>query len=417
MRKTLILLTSSYPYGEGETFVANEVPYLASEFDRIIVLSNDTGSPRAHDLPPAATCVRRSYELGPWEKTASLGGLLAPPVWGEIGRIRARYRLPLDHRTLATVLVSWRKAREFARLLRTLAAAGPGEEVHAYSYWANDMALAAAVARERGWVRRAWCRAHGWDVYMDRTGYLPFREYLATRLDRLFFVSEDGLRHFESRLGRTYSSLAVSRLGTTPAYAGPIARSRPFTVLSCGALIPLKRTEMIPRALRLVAPEVRWVHVGDGPSRPELEAACRGLPARVRAELRGTMRNADVLALYGQLGPSLFLNVSRTEGLPVSMMEAMSAGVPVMATDVGGVREIVTDGVNGVLLPADPTPEHLAAALERFAELPEGEHVRYARKAWETWNSRFHAEKNYRAFLRLIGADRHEEHAERVEPH
>lgn len=404
MRKTLILLTSSYPYGEGETFVANEMPHLASRFDRIVVLTNDIRSRQAHEVPPSVTCVRRSYELSGWEKVLSLRGLFSPEVWREIRQVRARYRLPLDRKNLATLLVSWQKAGMFARLLRTLGGTDPDTEVHAYSYWANDMAVAAALARRLGWVNRACCRAHGWDVYMDRTGYLPFREFLATRLDRILFVSEDGQRHFESVLGRSYPSLAVARLGTPPTSPAPVARLRPFTVVSCSALIPLKRVELMAQALQLVTSEVRWVHVGDGPTRGAVEAACRGLPGRVRVELRGGMPNADVLALYQELRPSVFLNVSRTEGLPVSMMEAMSEGVPVMATDVGGVREIVVHGSNGVLLPADPTPGKLASALDRFAALPEAEHARHARAAWETWSTRFNADRNYRSFLSLLCA-------------
>jgi glycosyltransferase involved in cell wall biosynthesis len=175
-------------------------------------------------------------------------------------------------------------------------------------------------------------------------------------------------------------------------------------VFSCSALIPLKRVELVAQALHFVTSEVRWIHVGDGPMRGAVESACRGLPGRVRVELRGGMPNADVLALYAELRPSVFLNVSRSEGLPVSMMEAMSSGVPVIATDVGGVREIVSHGANGALLAADPTPAELASALDRFAALPEDAHARCAAAAWETWNTRFRADRNYETFVSLLCA-------------
>src|SRR5262249_47622259 len=155
-------LTSAYPYGEGETFVANEMPYLASAFDRIIVLSNDTTSEHARPFPIQVTCLRHPYELGSMQKVQSLLGLLSPTVWQEIRWIRKRYRRPLDRRILGTILVSWRKARKFARIIRWLAAWASEAEVHVYSYWANDMAVAAAMARRKTWVHRAYCRAHRW---------------------------------------------------------------------------------------------------------------------------------------------------------------------------------------------------------------------------------------------------------------
>ncbi len=402
MTKTLILLTSSYPFGRGEPFVADEMPYLASAFQRIIVVSNDTSGPLVHELPPSATRVRRSYELGAGSKAASVAGVFSPSVHEELRLVRDRYRIQVGRRVLATALVSWRKAHVFARLIRDLAHGVPDGEVHAYSHWANDMALAAAVARKKGWVHRAYCRAHGWDVYMNRTGYLPFRDYLARHLDHLVFVSEDGRDHFESLLGMSYASLSVARLGTPPSFPGPVGRPRPFTVLSCSGMIPLKRVDLIARALHLVASEVRWVHAGDGPARAEVEAACRGLPSRVQVELRGALPHAAVMRLYPEVRPALFLNVSMTEGIPVSMMEALSAGVPVMGTEVGGVRELVEPGANGVLLPSDPTPGDLGAALDRFAALPEAEHARLARGAWATWDEHFNAERNYPAFLRLV---------------
>jgi glycosyltransferase involved in cell wall biosynthesis len=266
------------------------------------------------------------------------------------------------------------------------------------------MAVAAAVARRKAWAQRAYCRAHGWDVYMDRGGFLPFRHLLATHLDHYLFVSEHGRRYFETLMGRSYPSVGCSRLGTPPVSPAPLARVRPFTLVSCSGLIPLKRVELIAEALSHVSSDVRWIHIGEGPSRGTVEAACAELPTHVKAELRGGLPNPDVLALYATLCPSLFLSLSRTEGLPVSMMEAMSAGIPVMSTDVGGVREIVSHGSNGVLLPPDPTPHGVASAIDAFASMPASEHARYAQRAWATWSADFNAGRNYETFLRMTQA-------------
>src|SRR5262249_17736874 len=153
--------------------------------------------------------------------------------------------------------------------------------------WASDMAVAAAVMRRKAWVHRAYCRAHEWDVYMDRVAFLPFRHFLATHLDGYLFVSEHGRPYFETLMGRSYPSVGRSPPGTSAVPAAPIARLRPFILVSCGGLIPRKRVELIAEALRHVSSAVRWIHIGEGPSRAAVEAACAKLPAHVNAELRG----------------------------------------------------------------------------------------------------------------------------------
>lgn len=408
--RVLVLFTASYPYGPGEPFITHEIPYLAAAFDEVVIVSNDAESPQAHSLPGSVSCLRMSYELPRRETVRAICGLLQREVRRELGIVRHRYGLPLTRRAWATVLVSWRKATRTAELLRDLAADRPGAEIHAYAYWADDMAVGAAMARRRGWVRRAVSRAHGWDVYHDRAepGFLPFRLYLATHLDHLRFVSEHGRRYFESLVG-PHPSVGCSRLGTPAAAEEPLGRRRPFTLVSCSRLIPLKRVDLIARSLAYVRAAVRWIHVGDGPARGVVEAICRDLPPHVSVELVGHLPNPEVLALYRSRRPSAFVNVSETEGLPVSIMEAMSVGLPVIGTDVGGVGEIVRHGGNGLLLRSEADPVEVAGAMDTIAELSEARYGRFAAAAWRTWREGFHAADNYREFVDLIlqeeGAD------------
>jgi glycosyltransferase involved in cell wall biosynthesis len=114
----------------------------------------------------------------------------------------------------------------------------------------------------------------------------------------------------------------------------------------------LSEEKDVVAAVRAVAalPGVRLAIVGDGPERAAVAAAAREL-ARDRVDLVGpvadpapTLAAADVLVLP-----------SRTEGIPAVLIEAGMSGVPVVATDVGGVREVVVPGETGLLVPpADP---------------------------------------------------------------
>lgn len=402
MRRTLIFLTSKYPYGDGEAFVANEIPYLEAAFDEVVIISNETdGAEVHHELPEGVTCMRVPYELSSADRLQTAFTLLDGEPREELRWVRTVYSLPVTHQVRNTVLVSWFKAKKFSRIVRRLGEERPGARIYAYSYWANDMALAVAVAKVRGWVDVAVCRAHGWDVYFERSvaGFLPFRRYLAENLDQYRFVSNHGLAYFRTREGRNHPSLGHSRLGTERVATEPLANRNPFVLISCSQMIPLKRVERIAETLERVRRRMTWIHIGDGPSRSSVERIVSRLPQNIRVEVPGPLANAEVLTTYRTRRPSLFVSLSDSEGMPVTIMEAMSAGVPVIATAVGGVPEMVLHRQNGLLLESDPEVADVSQAIQEFVDMPEAEYRTYAHAAWSTWNLHFNAEINYPRFI------------------
>jgi glycosyltransferase involved in cell wall biosynthesis len=121
----------------------------------------------------------------------------------------------------------------------------------------------------------------------------------------------------------------------------------PPTIVMVGRLVPAKDPLTLLDAVRRL-PEARLVYAGDGPLRSRIEASARdaGLDGRVsllgvRADIPSLLSNYDILAL-----PSLW------EGLPFAVIEGMMAGLPVVASRVGGVPELVEHGVTGFLVPA-----------------------------------------------------------------
>lgn len=113
---------------------------------------------------------------------------------------------------------------------------------------------------------------------------------------------------------------------------------------------PVKDQSMLLRAARLVAdvsPGFELDIVGDGPSRAHLEALCDELNLRPHVKFLGFRHDIDALLQQADL----FVLSSVTEGLSISLLEAMAAGLPIVATDVGGNSELVTRGVTGVLVP------------------------------------------------------------------
>jgi glycosyltransferase involved in cell wall biosynthesis len=131
----------------------------------------------------------------------------------------------------------------------------------------------------------------------------------------------------------------------------------------------MTRAKDLGTAIAAVAlvPEARLVVVGDGPDRSELERVAAASSAAGRIEFRGALPRDDALRVVA--GAEAGLLSSAWENLPHSAVEALSVGVPVVATSVGGVPEVVHDGENGLLVPPG-RPEQLAAAIRRLLEEP-----------------------------------------------
>ena len=123
-----------------------------------------------------------------------------------------------------------------------------------------------------------------------------------------------------------------------------------------GRLVPYKRPLLVAEAFRDLPHELTMV--GIGPQEAELRAA---LPANV--ELRAWISREELVGLYGEAAG--FLHVGE-EDFGITMVEALAAGAPVIALNTGGARDIVRDGVDGVLV-AEPTVATLRAAVERVA--------------------------------------------------
>jgi glycosyltransferase involved in cell wall biosynthesis len=145
-----------------------------------------------------------------------------------------------------------------------------------------------------------------------------------------------------------------------------------YVILFVGRLVERKGVRYLIDAVQRLSParRAKLVIIGDGPERQRLEEQIRGGRLEDRVELRGRVTAGELRQAYA--GASVFVLPSivdargDTEGLGVVLLEAMSYGVPVIGSNLGGITDIVTDGETGLLVPpADPVA--LAAALERLA--------------------------------------------------
>lgn len=173
-----------------------------------------------------------------------------------------------------------------------------------------------------------------------------------------------------------------------------------WVVGTVGRLDPYKNQAMLVRALApLLSSRLRLVIVGEGEARPEVEAAIAALPEPRWVVMTGT--RMDVPRLVHAF--DVFALPSRSEGLPLVVPEAMAAGLPVVATNVGGLPSVVDDGVTGLLVPVDEIA--LRTALGRLAAEPALAH-RLGARAREVALARYGADRMVEAYLALYAEAR-----------
>ena len=120
----------------------------------------------------------------------------------------------------------------------------------------------------------------------------------------------------------------------------------------------------------------------------------------VTYKFMGHVPNEQILQYYNDNKIDCLLLTSENEGLPVSIMEAESAGIPIIATNVGGISEMI-DG-NGLLLPANPTADEVADAIISCLTCSEDEKELMRRRSCEIWNSKFDAKCNAKTFVTYL---------------
>jgi glycosyltransferase involved in cell wall biosynthesis len=153
---------------------------------------------------------------------------------------------------------------------------------------------------------------------------------------------------------------------------------------------------------RIPDQSLQWHHFGDGELRESIELMTKKFPANIRVKFWGKVLNEDIHKFYRENPIDLFINVSDSEGIPVSIMEAQSFGIPVLATAVGGTPEIVTNE-NGWLIPGDATASQISNCIA--SAMYELSHTSTKRSAsLETWKNRYDADVNFSAFSELVAS-------------
>ncbi len=286
-----------------------------------------------------------------------------------------------------------------------------------YTYWFDEWNNILTYARKKNNHFNKFkliSRAHGFDLYDYRSKYskIPFRKNQLNFTDKIISISFDGYKYLTKKYPFFKSKFSFSRLGTDLIGQNPFSNSGPFVMVSCSSFIHLKRIDRIVELLSLIKIKVKWYHFGEGPLFEMIKSSTENLEENISVKLLGRVNNNDILNFYSMTAVNLFINLSDSEGIPVSIMEAISFSIPVIATDVGGVSEIVTEET-GLLFNKNPNLDKIADIINNFSE----ENIfssEFRIKVFNFWKKNYYSELNFQNFSNNINKTHSLEINERV---
>lgn len=402
----IYLFTDRYPYGRGETFVESELNTIARSGENVEITVIPTR--KAAEKRSLPENVRLCMMLADTPAERKFRALAAAAGSAHLWKLPFSSRRPKNGR-------QWRNA--LGGLYRayltwfTAARHRPFFEKADifYAYWLDNTAAGLSFVKSslKGFDKPLVCRAHGYDVFEEERGvFFPARESAFKYIDHIFPVSLPGADYLKQRYPQFSGKIEYRHLGVENRPCEP--RELPegyLRFVSCSNVIALKRLGLTANMLKRYAtlhPElnISWTHFGAGPLLDEVRAETfSGKPDNFTAAFEGAVPNAEILKRYETGEFDIFVSLSQSEGMPVSVIEAMSCCIPPLCTAAGGTGDAVDDKV-GFLLPLKPSYEDFAKGLRHILT----DYSTLSRMARDRQRESFSAERNFTDFYRFLSS-------------
>lgn len=405
---TVLFLTSAYPYFPGEQFIEDEIGYWAGQISTKIVIVPMTASGVPRNTPEGIevdlTLAHRVSLVG--KLKSAFAAIISNIFWKEVRFIYASKGL--EFRCYLQALRSVSNVMRIEKSLTHIHAKYENPNI-AYCYWNDAQAYAAVLLKRAGLISKIISRAHGFDIYESRrpNGYMPLKRQFIGEIDSILAISNEGKTYLEMTYNALPHQVLVTPLGVPiPRLIASVSEPGYLNIVSISFCVPVKRIDKIidaiaEAALQLQSLKITWTHIGDGPllTNLKLRAAEKLTLRQVEWSFLGNKPNYEVKQYFEKNTVDIFINASESEGVPVSIMEAMSYGVPVIAPNVGGIGELVSDEYS-CLLVENPSITDIAAAIKLMVSKGKKPEIRILAKKKIITN--YSAVCNYKKVVKLI---------------
>mgnify|MGYP001199962932 CR=1 FL=1 len=361
-------ITAQTPYGKGEAFVLPEVIELKKQGHDVVVFP-----------------LRPEKELAQGQEATEVGRVTVRIPLFDLSVFFRALRLA----TLRPGLVAriwggiFRDSGNFKKILKNLTVVPKGlvlgEEVkkrgvdHIHAHWASTPSTAAYIAALYSEVPWSFT-AHRWDI---GEGNMLEVKVKSSKFART--INLRGANELKRQLpNELWDKVHIIHMGVNLSESISNANQDFFTIASVGNLLPVKGHEFLLGACFILKgrnANFRCLLFGNGPLRDKLQQMAKELNLIDVVNFCGSVAHDEILKLYSTgavsvlVLPSIETKDGEKEGIPVSLMEAMAAGVPVISTTTGGIPELLGNGA-GILVPPEDC-EALANAIERLLKDPE----------------------------------------------
>lgn len=406
--RRLYLITDNFPFGKGEkSFIIPELKYLVENFD-VTIISSSNDNQQTTKLDENINVLHYRMKLNLCNILKCFTKLIFDKnMINEIMDIFKSRKKIISRITRS--LIFYIKAENFYQYLIENKILTITTDSLFYSYWSNYKLFGICNNRHNHPNITLITRAHGYDLYNDRVknGRLPFRKGIDKNVDLIVFASKYGrdyyLKTHNKELDKKYP---LFKLGVNNDFGmGPYKKRNYITLVSCSNVIPLKRVNLIIEALHLIEDvNINWVHFGSGYSFSDIQSLAYNLLSNkdnISYEFRGYVDFQEIHEFYQENIVDCFITTSSTEGgAPVSIQEAISYGIPIIGTNVGGITEMI-DG-NGFLLKENPKPDEIAYYIKKISKMCYDDYLLLREKSRLIWENKYDADKNCKLFVDYI---------------
>ena len=405
----LIVITTSFPSNNSESYFEAELKQLSKVFTTIHVIRTQfKSSDKNYQVPH--NVVFYEYQIQPVplrfipfinKKTRKLFFEEMRSIKKELHQKFTFFKYKIMHRYLFNAV-------HFSKWLLELIKKNDIKTNVIYTYWLTDFTLGSTLMNKNLETKyHIISRTHGWDCFYDRNpeNYLPFRKAILRGITNIFPVSNAGTK-FLSDIFKN-NKIQTRYLGSAQFKQPESNPNKEFHILSIAFVSPIKQLSLLAQAICKLKTPVKWTHIGFNKDKYDRELlqqieqmfdfidniSFNPLQIMMQDEIETWISNNYV---------DVFCSTSKAEGLPVSMMQAQSAGIPIISTNVGGVSEIVIDNETGFLLPIQPSDNEIALVIKKFINLSDSEKQKLSVNSFNNFKKHFDAEKNFSEFAQEL---------------
>ena len=407
-QKGVLLVTQGFPFGESErSFLGEEFAQLQSCF-KTTVLAYGKNDELLYPAPEKVPLYR--YEFAGIQPFSLHRQFIRPEVRSDIRAACKTGSTKSRMIRFGKILSYSLRAEQLEAQMREIVEEENIEII--YTYWCTQATITALRLKKKFPRLKVVTRLQGYDLYIERTemAWQVMRGFVAQRCDRLFFVCDAGREYFCEHWPMVeLHKCTVAYLGTRALQVDrwdTLDKNR-LAIISCSNIIPLKRVALIAEALAVLPEEIQvtWNHIGDGElynSTIEYTTRLLRTKSNIQWKFWGRIANNKLEEIYNRVEPQLFITTSSSEGLPVSIQEAFSIGIPAIGTAVGGNSELIQNGVTGFLLAPDPSPQEVADQIVRFYKLSFEQKADMQNAVKKLWQEKCNSKKNADILMKIL---------------